>query len=121
MTAYFSQDGLHGNLAIKESEGRITVETHFKVFRNISEESWSWSIYEFPVNYENVNSDMRCNANQLGKKLYDLESIFGLLVLSDNETLVKQFDVSVLEDGKCIMIIFFYIYTVLFITSIQNL
>lgn len=100
LTAHFSQNGLHGSLALEESEGKLIVETYFKVLKNISEQKWSWSIHEFPVNYDNVNSDKRCSTHHVGKKLYDLENIFGPFDISDNKTLVRQFDISVLNDGK---------------------
>lgn len=100
MTAYFSQNGIHGNLKVEESDGKITLETYFKEFKNISENSWSWSIHEFPVHYENINGDVRCSISQLGKKLYDLDNVFGGLVLDHNETAVRQFDSSVLDGGK---------------------
>lgn len=76
------------------------MKSYFKLFRNISEQNWSWGIHEFSVNYDDVDSNVRCSTNQLGKKLFDLDNIFGPLSISDNTTLFREFDSSVLNGGK---------------------
>uniref|UniRef100_A0A336LP05 CSON014973 protein n=1 Tax=Culicoides sonorensis TaxID=179676 RepID=A0A336LP05_CULSO len=99
LSAYFSQNAIHGQLEFEESNGEIRLIRHFKVYKNLSLQDWFWHIHEFPVNYENINGDLRCTENELGKKLYNLEDIFGNFELSNEQPIVKISKNSVLEEG----------------------
>lgn len=87
LVAYISQFGLHGEINFSPTAGKtITITTNLETTLQYPEQSWSWGIHQFPVDYTNVHPVRRCELSELGQQILSFDDDLGYLTLPGNET-----------------------------------
>ncbi|GLH08747.1 Uncharacterized protein GBIM_13929 [Gryllus bimaculatus] len=101
LTAYLSENGLHGTVDFQE-QPKDSKNVYIQVSLQVAEDQsvWSWQIREFPLYYTNLEN--RCTGNNLGSKLVDLNEIVGPLTFPDNSssTVILSKDLLSLEGPR---------------------
>lgn len=82
--SYISDQGLHGTITFLKVKDEIQITTNLRPTLEFPEQTWSWHITEFPVDYSDVEN--RCDSSKLGNKLVNLDDILGYLFIPDNGT-----------------------------------
>lgn len=86
LVAHFSQWGLEGELHFKKNDYDTNIFSKLKTTLEFQSQNWSWNVYEFPVDYRQIDNKERCNLESKGKRLYDLNDKLGYLTLPGNES-----------------------------------
>lgn len=63
----------------------MTIKTNLNTTLQYPNQVWSWFVTEFPADYTKLPEE-RCDEARLGKKLVQLDDLFGYLILPDNQT-----------------------------------
>ncbi|XP_034232585.1 uncharacterized protein LOC117640300 [Thrips palmi] len=93
LTARFSQSGIHGEVRFTaDANGTGTgtlVNTYLEVVDDLEASAetpdvWSWSIREYPVDYSLLGG--RCEDEQLGRSVVELDAVLGRLSLPELAT-----------------------------------
>lgn len=91
LVAYISQHGLHGEFNFfQQNDNSIEIESKLETTLQYPDQLWSWSIYEMPTDYREIEPGQRCNPSNFGKKLIDLDNHLGYLQLPGNESTTWQ-------------------------------
>lgn len=95
LTSHISQHGIHGEITFYQDpliDGSlinrtvyVTVNLYHKIEKT-ENETWTWYISEFPVDYSIVNGDERCNKELIGNSIHNLDNLFGPIVFVKEET-----------------------------------
>lgn len=87
LVAYISQHGLHGELRfLQQNDNSIKIESRLETTLQYPDQLWSWSIYEMPTDYREIETGRRCHPSNFGSKLIELDSHLGYLQLPGNES-----------------------------------
>lgn len=78
--------GLEGEIHFKKNNYTSNILSKLKTTLEFQNQNWSWNIYEFPVDYRQIEIKERCKLESKGKKLYDLNEKLGYLTLPGNES-----------------------------------
>ncbi|KAL1494603.1 hypothetical protein ABEB36_010175 [Hypothenemus hampei] len=84
LRCYISEHGLHGTITFTKTSNEIIVRTDLSPTLEFPNSIWSWFVTEFPVDYAQIEN--RCTPEKIGRKLINLEDVFGYLVIPDNQT-----------------------------------
>lgn len=93
LAAYFSQNGLHGEILFDENrnENFIEIQSKLETTLQYPEQTWKWSIHEMPIDYTEINPNRRCHSSRIGKKLFEFNEYLGFLQLPGNESTTWNF------------------------------
>ncbi|KAL7017747.1 hypothetical protein ACKWTF_010504 [Chironomus riparius] len=89
LIAYFSQSGLHGELHFTNSITNpklVKVKAFLEATLQYSEQSWSWGLYNNPIDYSIVDPVERCKRDRVGRELISFDDKLGYLILPGNES-----------------------------------
>ena len=87
LVAYLSQNGLHGEIHFRQANSTaIEIKSKLETTLQFPEQSWSWGIHQFPVDYTDIDSDGRCDTRKIGNNLISFDDDLGYLSLPGNET-----------------------------------
>lgn len=89
LIAYFSQSGLHGELHFSNSKSNpklVKVKAFLEATLQYSEQSWSWGLYNNPIDYSIVDPAERCKRDRVGRELISFDDKLGYLILPGNES-----------------------------------
>lgn len=89
LVAYVSQHGLHGEFHfVQQNDNSIEIKTNLETTLQYPDQIWSWSIYEMPVDYTEINPNRRCHPANFGKQIIEFDNHLGYLMLPGNESAV---------------------------------
>ena len=74
------------------SSTTIKIESNLETTLQYPDQAWSWGVYQFPVDYTNMNSHERCQ--DLGQQLFNFDNSLGYLILPGNESTTWEYESS---------------------------
>nr|CAD7402226.1 unnamed protein product [Timema poppensis] len=81
LTAYLSENGLHGTVSFEhQPDNVVVIKTNLQA--TDEESQWMWSVAQLPVKYDKLQD--RCGGGKLGAVVYKLDDKFGALTLPSN-------------------------------------
>ncbi|XP_055586324.1 uncharacterized protein LOC129738996 [Uranotaenia lowii] len=87
LVAYISQNGLHGEISFRQySNAQVHISSELETTLQYPDQTWSWAIYQFPVDYTVVDPRDRCDLKALGEQLWSFDDDLGFLTLPGNES-----------------------------------
>lgn len=87
LVAYISQHGLHGEFHfVQQNDNSFEIRSKLQTTLQYPDQTWSWGIHEYPIDYREIKPGRRCHPMNVGKKLIDFDSHLGYLQLPGNES-----------------------------------
>lgn len=88
LVAIFSQSGLHGEVHFSDTQNytKTRIKSFFETTIQYPEQSWTWGVFENPIDYSIVDPVDRCSPERVGKQLVSLDEHLGFLILPGNES-----------------------------------
>lgn len=87
LVTYISQHGLHGEIHFKQHNSTfVEISANLETTLQYPDQIWSWGVFQFPVDYTEVDEHKRCDLSNLGKSLISFDEDLGYLTLPGNET-----------------------------------
>lgn len=88
LIAIFSQSGLHGEVHFSDAHNytKVKIKSFFETTIQYPEQSWTWGVFENPIDYSVVDPEERCSKERVGSQLINLDDHLGFLILPGNES-----------------------------------
>ncbi|KAL9892126.1 superoxide dismutase family protein Rsod isoform 1-T1 [Glossina fuscipes fuscipes] len=87
MIAYMSQHGLHGEITFRQiNNTHVEIKSDLETTLQYPDQIWSWMVRKFPVDYNNANTNERCELSKLGEQVVGFDDDLEYIILPGNET-----------------------------------